>query len=369
MIPCLDKPLEKQDILKRTIIMRYGLTFALLWAAAVLSMMAARAETPVPFPKPTANSADEPRAASASLPAAARFLDAAAVNWTRERKCATCHTNVPYLFARAAIKAAPPEGAAIVRRFFEDRAAHWDDDAKAAKPRFDAEVVVTAVALAFDDAQTSGKLHPLTRKALNRMWTLQRPNGDWNWLKCEWPPLEHDDYFGAVFAAVGTAIAPDGYSQMEAAQRGLKKLKEYLHKTPAPNLHHKAWLLWASTKLDGLMTPSERRETIQSLRALQRDDGGWSLASLGEWKGHDGRENDKNAPSDGYGTGLVVYVLRQAGVTAKDQVIERGVRWLNTNQRVSGRWFTRSLNTDRAHYITNAGTAFAVLALTACAEN
>jgi len=326
------------------------------------------AQTPNGFPKPTPNSADEPRAASVSLTAAARFLDAAAVNWTRERKCATCHTNVPYLIARGALKDAPTEGPAFVRRFFEDRVAHWDDEAKAAKPRWDAEVVVVAVALAFDDAHSSGKLQPLTRQALDRMWTLQRPDGAWNWLKCAWPPFEHDDYFGAVLAAVGTANAPDGYSQTETAQQGLKKLNQYLRQTPPPSLHHKAWLLWASTKLEGLLTPSERQQTIKDLLALQRADGGWSLASLGDWQGHDGRENDKNAPSDGYGTGLVVYVLRQAGVSAKDEVIERGVRWLRTHQRASGRWFTRSLNTDRAHYITNAGTAFAVLALTACAE-
>jgi squalene-hopene/tetraprenyl-beta-curcumene cyclase len=348
--------------------MRFALPFVTLWTVIPLLATTAFAETPIDFPKPTVNSAEEPLAASLSLPAAARFLDATAVNWTRERKCATCHTNVPYLFARGTLKATPSEGAAIVRRFFEDRAAHWEDEAKKSKPRFDAEVVVTAVSLAFHDAQTSGKLHPLTRKALDRMWTLQRPDGSWNWLKCAWPPLEHDDYYGAVFAAVGTGIAPDGYSQTAAAQLGLKKLKEYLRKTPPPSLHHQAWLLWASTKLDGFLTASERQQTIKDLLALQRDDGGWSLASLGDWQGHDGRANDKNAPSDGYGTGLVVYVLRQAGTPAKDGALERGVRWLRTNQRASGRWFTRSLNTDRAHYITNAGTAFSVLALTACAE-
>jgi squalene-hopene/tetraprenyl-beta-curcumene cyclase len=340
--------------------MQFALPLLLSWTVL--------AQSPSDFPKPTANSADEPRASSVSLSAAARFLDATAVNWTRDRKCATCHTNVPYLFARGTLKAAPAEGPAIVRRFFENRVAHWDDAAKAAKPRFDAEVVVTAVALAFDDVQTSGKLHPLTRTALDRMWTLQRPNGAWNWLKCAWPPFEHDDYYGAVFAAVGTAIAPDGYSQTEAAQKGLTKLKEYLRKTPPPSLHHKTWLLWVSAKLDGFLPASQRQQTIEELLALQHDDGGWSLASLGDWKGHDGRDNDKNAPSDGYGTGLVVYVLRQTGISAKSDAIQRGVRWLHTNQRASGRWFTRSLNTDRAHYITNAGTAFAVLALTACAE-
>jgi squalene-hopene/tetraprenyl-beta-curcumene cyclase len=44
----------------------------------------------------------------------------------------------------------------------------------------------------------------------------------------------------------------------------------------------------------------------------------------------------------------------------------KGVKWLLANQRESGRWFTRSLSNDKAHYITNAGSAFAVLALAAC---
>ena len=46
--------------------------------------------------------------------------------------------------------------------------------------------------------------------------------------------------------------------------------------------------------------------------------------------------------------------------------IQKGVNCLRANQRESGRWFVRSLNTDKFHYITNAGTSFAVLALKAC---
>ena len=131
-------------------------------------------------------------------------------------------------------------------------------------------------------------------------------------------------------------------------------------------MHHKTWLLWACVKLDGLMDLQERERTVKELLALQRKDGGWSLPSLGEWKRGDGKANDKEAPSDGYATGLVLYVLRQAGVAATAEPIRRGVQWLQTNQRASGRWFTRSLNADRRHYISHAGTAFAVMALKAC---
>ena len=125
-------------------------------------------------------------------------------------------------------------------------------------------------------------------------------------------------------------------------------------------------LLWASTRLDGLVTAEERSSTISRLRALQRPDGGWNLPSMGHWKRRDGTPNDPKAPSDGYATGLAVFVLRKAGIPATDPAIRRGVVWLLSHQAVSGRWFTRSVNNDRHHYITHAGTAFAVLALQEC---
>ena len=72
--------------------------------------------------------------------------------------------------------------------------------------------------------------------------------------------------------------------------------------------------------------------------------------------------------SDGYGTGFVVFVLRRAGVPADDPAVARGVAWLKRHQRASGRWFTRSLNKDNEHFISHAGSAFAVMALAACGE-
>ncbi|MGE3820513.1 MAG: squalene--hopene cyclase, partial [Isosphaeraceae bacterium] len=246
---------------------------------------------------------------------------------------------------------------------------HWDDAEKAAKPRFDAEVVATAAALALNDASSTGKLQPVTRKALDRIWTLQKPDGSWEWLKCDWPPLEHDDYYGAAFAAVGVGSAPDGYANSDSAREGLARLKSYLQANPAPDLHHKTILLWASTKLDGLLSATDRENTTKALRDLQRPDGGWSLPSLGPWSRHDGTANPDDAPSDGYATGLVVYVLRQTGVPARDPALKRAVDWLKSHQRTSGRWFTRSLSTDKYHYISNAGSGFALMALTACGES
>ena len=65
-------------------------------------------------------------------------------------------------------------------------------------------------------------------------------------------------------------------------------------------------------------------------------------------------------------TGLAVLVLREAGVPANDPRLQKGIQWLLANQRESGRWWTRSLNTDKAHYITYSGTAYPLLALMKC---
>ena len=339
---------------------------AILVAAHSGSLWSQEAKSTANVGVPSRNSATEPLASVASMAKAGQFLDQVALNWTRQHRCGTCHTNYPYLVARPVVNELNPPAMAEVRRFFEERVAHWDDTEKAAHPRWDAEVIATATALAFNDAATTGTLQPTTRKALDRIWTLQNPNGAFDWLKCAWPPLEHDDYYGALVAALGTGHAPGGYSQTAAAKEGVSQLRTFFAKNPPPDLHHATVLIWASTRLEGLVTARERDATIAQLLKLQRPDGGWCLPALGGWKRRDGSPNDPQAPSDGYATGLVVFVLRQAGVPASNPAIERGVGWLKSHQRASGRWFTRSVNTDQNHYITHAGTAYAVLALHAC---
>src|SRR4029077_17214026 len=74
------------------------------------------------------------------------------------------------------------------------------------------------------------------------------------------------------------------------------------------------------------------------------------------------------ATSDGYATGFVIFVARQAGLPANDARLQRGLTWLKNNQRESGRWFTPSQAWHKQHLISNAGTAYAVLALAACGE-
>ncbi|MSR57712.1 MAG: hypothetical protein EXS05_08570 [Planctomycetaceae bacterium] len=107
----------------------------------------------------------------------------------------------------------------------------------------------------------------------------------------------------------------------------------------------------------------------------QRPDGGWSIRTFGapdQWGSGNRAEKLRsepefeNPPSDGHQTGLAIVVLRESGVAATDPRIQKGIHWLLTNQRASGRWWTRSLNTDKWHFITYSGTALPLLALSKC---
>lgn len=249
-----------------------------------------------------------------------------------------------------------------VRAFAEELV---QDRWKTKGPRWDAEVVATGSILAINDAATTGKLHPVTKLALDKMWTVQRPDGGWNWLKCEWPPMESDDHYGATLAAIGVGMAPERYAETPSAVAGMTKLKKYFAAQPAKFVHHRAMLLWANAQIPGLISADERSQWVKELLSLQKADGGWNSATLGNWKRHDGTSQDLET-SDGYATGFVVFVLRKAGLPPEDKSIQQGVRWLKTHQRESGRWFARSLFKDSKHYLSHAATAFAVLALAEC---
>ncbi len=313
--------------------------------------------------------ADEPIATKYSAERAARYLDRAALNWQKTKGCATCHTNLFYLAARPALRTILPDSGEV-RSFYEDyRKVRWEKKGPTESQGF--WPIVVGAGLTINDAQATGKLSQVAREVLDIMWTVQRDDGGWNWPDCDYAPMEIDDHYGVTIAALAVGIAPDGYSNTPQARAGLEKIRKYFKHNPPKSLHHRAMLAWCSVRVDGIATKSERRETLAELLALQLEDGGWSTSSLlTDWKGLT-RSDDRpleTKTSDGYGTGVVMVIARELGLPANDARLQRGVDWLRANQRESGKWFTQSPVNDCGHLISNAGSAYAVLALQVCGE-
>ncbi len=357
------------------------------------------------IPKPATPPADWDRTG------AARYLDARETWWMswptarrdQDTACISCHTAVPYAMARPALRQSLGESApsateqqmlgyvvkrvnlrAEVKPFYSDQ----EMGPKKTIESRGTEAVLNALVLARYDNQ-QGHLHPATKLAFSNMWSTQRgyeagadEAGSWNWLNFHNAPWESDEshYYGAILAAIAVGMAPDHYAIDTNIQPQLQMLRGYLTRNyEAQPLLNRVVLLWASTRLPGLLSNEQRTALLAEIGNHQRADGGWSLTTLGAWKREDHTPLDER--SDGYSTGLIVYALEQVKSskeevsplsTRDDVVMDRGVAWLRAHQdKAEGLWPAYSLNkqrdaaTDIGHFMSDAATSYSVMALTA----
>jgi squalene-hopene/tetraprenyl-beta-curcumene cyclase len=357
--------------------------------------------------------------------AAAAYLDARMdlwfINGTRlktgdtQTVCISCHAGLAYALSRPVLRrimhvdTPSPQEARLLdetTRRVETYSTHqvlYDFDERRQIASRGTEAVLNAVILTSADAAKSlPEPSAPTKKALARLWETQRADGRWDWLEFGLEPWETKDseYHGAAYAAFAVGTAKGRYDD-EAATAGIARLRSYLSANyEAQHLYNRAWALLASARLKNVVTEAQREALVAELVRAQREDGGWSLQTMGPWRWSKTAEPFKapgelDAPllsqSDGYATGLVVYTLKQAGVSASDAAIRKGIQWLETNQRtlpvpdVPGRgWQAYSLNYDREHgsphydnstlrgdkgepwrrlFMSDTATAFAILAL------
>jgi squalene-hopene/tetraprenyl-beta-curcumene cyclase len=249
------------------------------------------------------------------------------------------------------------------------------------------EAVLNALILANRDAQ-DGQLRDETRTAFRNLWTLQITEGDdcgaWLWQQFSLSPWESHNavYSGAAWAALAVGSAPEHYQERPELLEHLRNLRNYLLKDYSKqSLLNKSYLLWASTKLTGLLNPVQQQGIIKEILREQRSDGGWNFSGLTwswtplglssivrKWRRTDWTKQAEN--SDGLATGLLIVVLREAGVSREDEHIRLGLRWLASNQeKQSGMWMASSLNKQRdpssnvGLFMSDSATAFAALAL------
>lgn len=341
---------------------------------------------------------------------AAAYLDSREgwwMQWTGSARdhgtfCVSCHTALPYALARPALRAALGEKNPTnnERRLIENvtkRVRLWKEigpyysgqgyDNKTAESR-GTEAVLNALILASHDAE-SGRLGADTRAAFDNMWALQQTAGDnsgsWPWLQFDQEPWEANDssYYGAALAAMATATAPENYASSPEIQDNLGRLRAYLNRqSAAQSTINRVFLLWASSKLPGLIQPAEQKAIIQEVLSKQQADGGWRLASIAwRWNGWSLRSvvnmwlREDGTPmegkSDGVATSLITLALQEAGVPRDNPQVARGRAWLMSNQDATrGSWPASSVNkrrhlsSDTGRFMSDAATAFAVLALT-----
>ncbi len=322
---------------------------------------------------------------------AADYLDArekAWFGWYNANKvdkgpCISCHTGIPYLLVRPALRRALGEtgatsweqglmGGMRARAGTTDPLKWLKFSGGPLGPRFEADESIFAALFFAIENSTSQE----TDLALKRMWSQQLQEGEdkgaWPWLTMFGDPWSGPDstFYGATLAALAVGYAPAEYRNRPDVREHIALLTAYFDaKRPNQPLHNRIALVWASTKLPGILPDAARRSVIEETRAKQQADGGWTMESLGPWKEH---PKAPPAPpgSSSYATAFVACALQTTGVKPSDPGLAKALNWLRSHQdRQNGYWDAVSMNKTfeadsmPVQFMRDAATGYAALAL------
>ena len=306
------------------------------------------------------------------------YLKRGALYWWAQKKCVTCHTNGTYGVERPSLTPVLGEPAAEVREHFVHVLDGFDtlegDERQDLKKNIrPTQIAVITRGLVEWDEHLTGSLSDESNRALSLMFEVQAADGSWSNSDC-WPPFESSMFQGTTVAVMAAATAQGWLDEIasEEEKGKFQNALDYLRTTDPGHDYERLLRLWTATRVPSLLSDDEKKAFIEVVWNHQNQDGGWSTLdfyTLGNWaaasrpRGWLTEADFEDPPSDAHMTGLVILVLIDAGVNVQDERIERGVDWLLANQRESGRWWTRSLNTDNYHFLTYSATAYSLVAL------
>ena len=328
-----------------------------------------------------AATADEPRVKAFgpdTIKAAAKYLDDGAHHWVREKSCIACHSTGVYMVERSALTEwLGKPGDEVLAQFTE--AVPKDGGKPDASP---IKSVWRSSGLASWDRHVTGRISEHTDRSLRHTLTLLTDDGSFRTIKQVEIPYITTHFELTVQAARAITTAPGWLASLKDADTlaRVERMKKYLHEHEPVNDYELALKLRLSVLMPALVPPPVRDAATAMLWRQQQPDGGWSTRRMSDvMKWHETMdpkvvamiqaEPDAASPaSDPYMTAFAIVLLRESGVPPDDARIQKGVAWLKANQRVSGRWWMKSLYRDTYHYITYISTTQALRALALCGE-
>ncbi len=341
-----------------------------------------------------AATADEPKVKAfgpESVKAARKYLDDGAHHWVREKSCIACHSTGVYMVERSALTpqlGMPSEE--VLADFVKSV------PAKPGKPGDSSLAPVwRSLGLASWDKHVTGKLSEHTDKSLRHMLSILPDGGFYKTIKLVEIPYITTRFELTVQAARAIATAPGWLENVKDADviANVNRMKKRLREHQPVSDYELAMKLRLATLFPELVPQETRDAATAMLWRQQQPDGGWSTRRMSDvmnWRQErfpptakmtwttamdpqvvaiiQGEPDAASPASDAYMTAFAVILLRESGQPASDPRIQRAVAWLKSNQRVSGRWWMKSLYRTTYHYITYISTTQALRALALCEE-
>ncbi len=321
-----------------------------------------------------------------SIRAATQYLEAGALSWVREKNCVNCHTTGPYLSERPALShllgKPTPEILADFLKGVPERPSAQTETEKDGHRYYPGSwtSIWRSLGLAEWDRHVNQSLSAHTDRSLRDMFERQSENGSFvSYGEVEIPHITTD--FELTLQAARAVVAAPKWLESLSDQPLIEKvsrMKNWLSNALPKNDFDRILRLQLAVYFPGTVSAAQRTEALAILTNKQHPDGGWSTRDMSPVRDWHFKMSDKvtslinglpdadKPESDAYMTALAIVLLRQADVPAADPRIQKGLDWLRSEQRETGRWWMHSLYRGNYHYTTYIATMQALKAFALC---
>jgi squalene-hopene/tetraprenyl-beta-curcumene cyclase len=321
-----------------------------------------------------------------SIKKVSKYLDEGAIAWLRERKCVACHSPGAYMVDRPSLtKQLGKPSEEVLAAFIEsiDIKPRETKEKQGITYYLLAERAVwRAAGLVQWDKHVVGKTSEHTDRALRVLLMQQSSHGGFYMPDAVEIPYETTDFELTQHVARAIVEAPGWLANLSDPDllHRIERLKQYLRTAEPRHDYDRALRIGLSSFMPDVVGPENRAADIEMLWSKQHSDGGWSTRDMSDtnnWSAHmtdivinliEGLPDAADPQSDPYMTALAICMLRESGVSASDPRIQKGISWLKSELRVTGRWWMHSLYRGNYHFSTYIATAKAMQALAMCNE-